>query len=181
MEATSIALRKRFVVFTALTVAVALAMNFLAVTAVSLLQVTPKSGFPGQMCGSAYASNGTLFAGDNNYRLYRSDDNGATYYLVTQFPMQPNPASLIAGYVWMIFIDSRDCIFVSIPATNRLYRSTDFGVTFNEVLCTNASINEGFYIAMTEDYHGNLYAATYTNIRHPQNPPLLKSSDGGAT
>ncbi len=72
-------------------------------------------------------------------------------------------------------------VFVSIPGTNRLYRSTNFGSAFTEVLNTNASQNDGFYIALTEDSAGNLYTATYSNSISPLLPSVLKSTDGGAT
>ena len=129
------------------------------------------------MCGSAFSRNGTLFAGDTHYNLYRSDDRGVNFRLVWNFPAQPDPASTTAGYVWTVFVDSQDRIFVSIPGTNRLYRSTDFGVTFTQVSDSGAAQNDGFYIGLTEDSSGNLYAATYSGSL--PNPPVLKSTDGG--
>jgi hypothetical protein len=133
------------------------------------------------MCASVFAANGTLFAGDTNYKLYRSDDNGASFRQIYQFPAQPNPVSDVKGYVLMIFIDSRGYLFVSIPGTNRLYRSVDFGTSFTQVMITGGSQNDGFYIAMTEDAQGSLYAATYGYSTYPVSPALMKSSDGGAT
>ena len=133
------------------------------------------------MCGSTFAPNGTLFAGDNNYDLYRSDNNGTSFRLIHQFPQQSNPNSQVAGYVWTIFVDSRNYIFVSIPGTNRLYRSTNFGSSFTQVLNTNGTQNDGFYIALTEDSARNLYAATYDNSIYPQSPAVLKSTNGGAS
>ena len=156
-----------------------LSLDFGVEAAVGQLKVTAVSGFPGQMCASVFAANGTLFAGDSNYKLYRSDDGGATFRQIYLLPSQPSPVSDIKGYVLMIFIDSRGYIFVSIPGTNRLYRSVDFGVSFAEVLATGGSRNDGFYIAMTEDSQGSLYAATYGYSTYPQSPPLMKSSDGG--
>jgi hypothetical protein len=163
-----------------LALSVCLSLDFGVEAAVDQLKVTSVSGFPGQMCASYFAANGTLFAGDSNYKLYRSDDNGASFRQIYQFPSQSSPNSAITGYVLMIFIDSRGYIFVSIPGTNRLYRSVDFGVSFTQVLVTGGSQNDGFYIAMTEDSQGSLYAATYCYSIYPQNPPLMKSSDGGA-
>jgi hypothetical protein len=164
-----------------LALSVCLSLDFGVEAAVGQLKVTAVSGFPGQMCASVFAANGTLFAGDNNYKLYRSDDGGATFRQIYLFPSQPSPVSDIKGYVLMIFIDSRGYVFVSIPGTNRLYRSVDFGASFVEVLATGGSRNDGFYIAMTEDSQGSLYAATYGYSTYPQSPPLQKSSDGGAT
>lgn len=152
----------------------------LSEAAVGQLTVSSISGFPGQMCGSIFAANGTLFAGDSNYKLYRSDDNGASFRQIYQFQAQTSPRSAIAGYVLMIYIDSRGYIFISIPGTNRLYRSIDFGANFTQVLATGGAQNDSFYIAMTEDSQGGLYAATYGYSTYPQNPPLMKSSDGGA-
>ena len=133
------------------------------------------------MCASTFTNNGTLLAGDTNYTLYRSDDNGVTYRLIYQFPKQPNPNSAVTGYVINIYVDSRNYVFVSIPTTNRLYRSINFGSSFTEVLNTNGSQNDGFYIDLTEDSQGNLYTATYCNSISPLLPSVLKSIDGGAT
>ena len=132
------------------------------------------------MCGSAFMSNGTLFAGDNDYTLYRSDNNGQSFRQIYQFPLQPNPNSAVTGYVWTIFIDSRNNIFISIPGTNRMYRSTNWGTSFSQVLNTNSAQNDGFFIAMTEDSQRNLYAATYSNSIYPTNPSVLKSTNGGS-
>ena len=173
---------KRLFVFAGLVLALSgcLSLDFGVEAAVGQLKVSAVAGFPGQMCASVFAANGTLFAGDSNYKLYRSDDNGATFMQIYQFPAQSSPNSAITGYVLMIFVDSRGYIFVSIPGTNRLYRSLDFGASFTQVLTTGGSQNDGFYIAMTEDSQGSLYAATYSYSIYPQNPPLMKSSDGGA-
>jgi hypothetical protein len=159
---------------------VCLSLDFGAQAAVGQLKVTAVSGFPGQMCASVFAANGTLFAGDSNYKLYRSDDGGVSFRQIYQFTAQPSPISDIKGYVLTLFVDSRNYIFVSIPGTNRLYRSLDFGASFTQVLATSGSQNDGFYIAMTEDSQGSLYAATYGYSTYPQSPSLQKSSDGGA-
>jgi hypothetical protein len=183
LEASSILLERHVVAFVVLAVAVSMvfSVNFPVDTAASAFQFTYRGAFLGQMCGSAYASNGTLFAGDNSYRLYRSDDNGASFTFLYQFPTQPNSSSAVLGYVWMIFVDSHNTLFVSVPGTNRLYRSTNFGFSFSQVLNANGTANDGFYMAMTEDNNGGLYAATYCNSLAPQSPPLLKSYDGGIT
>jgi hypothetical protein len=133
------------------------------------------------MDDSYFAPNGTLFAGDSNYKLYRSDNYGASFRLIYQFPQQSNPNSAVAGYVWNIFVDSRNNLFVSIPGTNRLYRSTNFGSSFSQVLNTNGAQNDGFYIATTEDSNGNLYTATYSNSIYPNAPTILKSTNGGSS
>jgi hypothetical protein len=148
---------------------------------ISQLQITSEPSFTGQMCTSIFTRNGTLFSGDNNYNLYRSDNNGTSFRLVFQFPKQSSPNSAITGFVWTIFVDSRNYIFISIPGTNRLYRSTNFGSSFSQVLNTNGTQNDGFYIALTEDSTGNLYSATYSNSIYPQNPPILESTNGGAS
>lgn len=145
------------------------------------LQITAVSSFPAQMFSSYFAPNGTLFAGDIDYNLYRSDDYGASFRLIYRFSVPSNPATMITGYVWTIFVDSRNNLFVSIPCTNRLYRSTNFGSSFTTVLNTNGTQNDGFYIAITEDSQGNLYTATYCNSIYPNMPTLLKSTNGGTT
>lgn len=162
-----------------LALSLCLSLNFRVEASVSQLKTSAVSGFPGQICGSVFAVNGTLFVGGSNYRLYRSDDGGVTFRQIYHFSAQPNASSPIAGYVMTIFIDSRNYIFVSIPATNTLYRSINFGATFTQVLVNAAALNDGFYIAMTEDSTGALYAATYAFSL--QNPPLQKSTDGGTT
>jgi len=148
---------------------------------IAQLQINNVPSFSGQLCCSYFAPDGTLFAGDNDFNLYRSDDNGGSFRLIYHFPSQPNPASSVNGYVWDIFVDSHSTVFVSIPGTNRLYRSSNFGSSFSEVLNTGGSQNDGFYIALTEDSSGNLYAATYCNSVYPNNPAVLKSSNGGVT
>jgi outer membrane biosynthesis protein TonB len=155
--------------------------NFQAQASISTLQVNNVPNFAGQMCSSAFTKNGTLFAGDNDFNLYRSDNNGASFSQVYRFPAQPNPDSAVTGYTWTIYIDSRNYIFVSIPGTNILYRSTNFGASFSRVQTIGSPINDGFYIGMTEDSQGNLYAATYSNSLYPTNPPVLKSTNGGAS
>ena len=145
----------------------AIILNFQARASIDQLLITPVPSFSGQMYSSTFARNGTLFAGDNSYNLYRSDDNGSSFRLIYQFPTQFNPTSMVTGFVWNIFVDSRNYVFVSIPGTNRLYRSTNFGSSFSQVLNTNGTQNDGFYIALTEDSTRNLYSATYSNSIYP--------------
>jgi hypothetical protein len=145
------------------------------------LQISPVPSFSAQMFSSYFAPNGTLFAGDIDYNLYRSDDYGATFRLIYQFPKPFSPVTMVTGYVWTIFVDSQSNLFVSIPCTNRLYRSTNFGSSFTMVLNTNGTQEDGFYIALTEDSQGNLYTATYCNSVYPNYPALLKSADGGVS
>ncbi|MGD6809815.1 MAG: WD40/YVTN/BNR-like repeat-containing protein [Candidatus Bathyarchaeia archaeon] len=145
------------------------------------LQITSIPSFSGQMFSSYFAPNGTLFAGDIDYNLYRSDDYGVTFRIVYQFPKPENPITMVTGYVWTIFVDSQNRLFVSIPCTNRLYCSTNYGASFTTVLNTNGTQNDGFYIAVTEDNQGNLYTATYCNSIYPNMPALLKSTNGGTS
>ena len=49
-----------------------------------------KIAFAPQIVASTFSGNGTLFAGDNNYTLYRSDDNGTSFRLAYTFPSQTN-------------------------------------------------------------------------------------------
>jgi hypothetical protein len=126
------------------------------------------------------ASDGTVFAGDNNYNIYKSTDSGVTFSKIFTIPAQSNPWEWMAGRVWTTFVDSRGYLFVSAGATNRLYRSTDGGTSFTEVLNFpgRSTYSDGDVIAMTEDASGNLYAAEYADT-----PParLWKSTDSGAT
>lgn len=135
--------------------------------------------------GNDVDANGVLWAGDKNFTLWKSTDNGVTFRSVYILPHEntvahyPNPQS---GIVWMVFVDSRGYIFVSAGGDkNCLYRSIDGGVNFNAVLNANDTTNRSFYIAMTEDNQGNLYAATYTIAVGVAQPLLLKSTNGGAS
>ncbi len=134
--------------------------------------------FSPQIVASTFSSNGVLYVGDTNYTLYRSENNGSSFSQIYEFPNQTNPTGYFVGYVMTLFIDSRGYIFVSIPGTNRLYRSTDAGASFTQVLNTNGTRNEGFFIALTEDLQGSLYTATFDNTIVSA---FLKSTDGGAT
>jgi photosystem II stability/assembly factor-like uncharacterized protein len=145
------------------------------------LQVKPLSSFPSQMSASAYTKNGTIFAGDNNYNIYRSDNNGLSFNKIYTIPPEENPQSDRAGIVWTLFIDSKNNLFASVPSTNKLYRSSDFGASFNAVLNTNGTQNDGFYSAVTEDANGTLYTATYCKSVYPEKPAVLKSIDNGET
>jgi hypothetical protein len=136
--------------------------------------------FTPQIVCSTFTGNGTLFAGDNNYTLYRSDDNGTSFRLICQFPNQTSNTDGFTGYTMMLFIDSKNDVFVSIPGTSRLYKSDNFGANFTESLKANATDNDGFYVAMTEDKVGNLYTTTYCNSEAIY-PQTYMSSDNGKT
>jgi len=124
------------------------------------------------------SSDGTVFAGDRNYKIYKSTDSGLTFSNIYTIPAQSSPWGVHAGKVWTVFVDSRDYLFISAGSTNRLYRSTNGGTSFTEVLNLARPSNDGMIISMTEDASGNLYAAEYANV-----PParLWKSTDGGVT
>jgi hypothetical protein len=126
--------------------------------------------------------NGILWAGDKNFALWKSFDNGTTFQYVYKLPYElPKfPDNPYSGLVWNVFVDSRGYIFTSCGgANNSLYRSTNGGVSFSAVLNANDTSNRSFYISMTEDGLGNLYTVTYT-IGFAQ-PIMLKSTNGGAS
>ena len=129
------------------------------------------------------SSNGTVFAGGNNYDIYKSTDSGITFTQIFTIPTQSNPWGLMAGRVWTTFVDSRDYVFVSAGATNRLYRSTNYGTSFTEVLNFpgRTTYADGHVIAMTEDADHNLYAAEYADTPPAGGSRLWKSTDSGAT
>jgi len=128
------------------------------------------------------STNGTIFTGDNSYHIYKSTDNGTTFTNIYTIPAQPNPWGLMAGRIWTVFVDSRNYVFVSSGSTNRLYRSTNFGTSFAEVLnFTLRTANDGHVLSMTEDASGDLYAAEYANVPPPGGCRLWKSTDDGAT
>jgi hypothetical protein len=125
--------------------------------------------------GSDVDSKGNVFVG-YNYSVYKSVDNGRNFTLVFTIPYQSNPWTLMAGRIWSVYVDSRDYVFVSAIGTNRLYRSTDGGTSFVEVLNLNRTWNDGGIINMDEDELGNLYACEYGADKSAR---LFKSSTGG--
>jgi hypothetical protein len=127
--------------------------------------------------GNDVDSNGVLWAGDRNFGLWKSTDNGASFQFVYRMPGVFDVNNAYSGHVWNVFVDSRNFIFASAGGTNGLYRSTNGGVSFTQVLNSNASRSESFYIDMTEDISGNLYTITYTD--GSAQPQILKSTNGG--
>ncbi len=129
--------------------------------------------------GNDVDSKGILYVGDKNFNLYKSNDNGTTFSKIYTMPGTYDPSNPYSGMVWNVFVDSRNNIFASAGGTAGLFRSTNGGTTFSQVLKTNGTTLESFYISMTEDNSGNLYTVTYTN--GIATPLILKSTDGGAT
>jgi len=129
------------------------------------------------------SSNGTVFAGDSNYNIYKSTDCGITFTNIFTIPTQSNNWGLMAGRVWTTFVDSRDYVFVSAGGTNRLYRSINYGTSFSEVLNMpdRTTYADADIISMTEDASGNLYGAEYADTMPPGGSRLWKSTDGGGT
>jgi photosystem II stability/assembly factor-like uncharacterized protein len=122
-------------------------------------------------------SKGVLWVGDKNFGVWKSTDNGASFQLVYRMPGSLEGGNPYIGLVWNLFVDSRDYIYASAGGTAGLFRSTDGGVSFTQVLKTNGTTNESFYLAMTEDNAGALYTVTYTQGK--ATPLMLKSVDGG--
>jgi hypothetical protein len=122
--------------------------------------------------------NGVIWAGDKNFGLWKSTDNGASFQFVYRLPGAFDANNAYSGLVWNVFVDSRGFIFASAGGTNGLFRSTNGGASFSQVLNTNGSRSESFYISMTEDNAGSLYTVTYTD--GSAKPQLLKSTNGGA-
>jgi photosystem II stability/assembly factor-like uncharacterized protein len=142
------------------------------------IQISPLSIASG-FAGNDVDSKGVLWAGDKNFTLWKSLDNGMTYQQVYRLPGTFDSTNSYSGLVWNVFVDSRDYIFGSAGGTGALFRSTNGGASFTSVLKTNGTTNESFYISMTEDNAGSLYVVTYTSGNAV--PLMLKSTNGGAS
>ncbi len=135
-------------------------------------------------------SAGNIYAGKQR-QIYKSTDNGKTFTLIYTISAPPKAWNTNAFYngneVLLVYVDSRDYVFVSAISTNRLYRSTDGGKTFSHVLNLKRVLweTDGSLIRMTEDQHGHLYAAEYgdcsRNDKGESLTRLWKSTNGGAT
>ena len=124
-------------------------------------------------------SKGVLYAGDKNFNIYKSIDNGVSFTKIYTLPGTYDASNQYSGMVWNVFVDSRNYVFASGGGTGSLFRSINGGSSFSQVLKTNGTTLESFYISMTEDSNGYLYTVTYTNGAAV--PYILKSVDGGAT
>lgn len=108
---------------------------------------------------------GYQVAGTPMARLYRSDDAGENWTEHPLFGEQRDPPTMKFGatpIVLVAAIDPRDPNIVLLtsleanpPKGDRLYRSTDGGVTFKQVLATNDKIRDTFFAA-----DGSVYVAT---------------------
>jgi hypothetical protein len=160
-----------------ITILVSSLLLYCAPSAAAEIQVTPLANC--SFAGNDVDSKGVLWAGDRNFGVWKSVDNGGSFQLVYRMPGTLEAGNDYSGLVWMVFVDSRDHIFVSAGGTGGLFRSVDGGASFKQVLSTNGTTNESFYLSMTEDDSGSLYAVTYTNGKAV--PYMLKSVDGGAS
>lgn len=120
--------------------------------------------------GSIYAMSGVIGAGvPNSYELYKSIDNGNTWVIVHSFIM-------VGLFRYFIFINSLGYIFLQI--THHIYRSTDGGITFTDVLdlvdVTAIVISSN----ISENINGDLYIGRYQSA---VNLTIYKSTDNGAT
>ena len=123
----------------------------------------------------------TLFMGDSSDTLWKSTDNGRTFASIFTIPEQSSESALFADRVMMVFVDSRDYIFVSGGSTNRVYRSTDAGASFDEVLNFQRGANDAQTWAMEEDPENNLYVVEYgVQTGSVSGGRLWKSYDDGA-
>jgi len=120
--------------------------------------------------GNGWNSKGYHFLQVYPDKIYRSVLGGCLYELLYTFPDTPSEPR---GF----FIDSRDYIFwggwgFAVGDSERIYRSTDGGKTWTQVL----SIAGGLSGGIDEDSEGNLYAGSWG-----ANAKIYKSTDGGAT
>lgn len=129
-----------------------------------------------QFSASDIDSEGNIYVAWN-YHIYKSVDHGKTFtdiYTITAGPT-------VNGLVFLVYVDSRDYVFVSALQTDRLYRSIDGGTTFTEVIDLNRVGDKGSILAMTEDDNGDLYATEYNNDGYVADARLYKSTDEGAS
>ncbi len=150
-----------------------------AIAPVVEAQIQISASGAGSFVGNDVSSNGVLFAGDKAFNIYKSIDNGVSFTKIYTLPGIYDGLNPHSGLVWNLFIDSRGYIFASASGTGGLFRSTNGGGSFIQVLKTNGTSLESFYISMTEDNNGYLYTVTYTN--GGAIPYILKSTDDGAT
>ena len=136
------------------------------------------SGFAGASCTVDPTNANSVFASSDD-NLYRSDDKGHSWKLAETFPgylaaihVSPTDSAVYVGIKW----------FGAAPGFNGIFKSTDHGVSFaNQAFATPDS----FLIIwdIEEDTANNkLYAATEIATHPtPYNPPIFRSSNGGAT
>ena len=108
---------------------------------------------------------GYQVAGAPTARLYRSDDAGENWTEHPLFGEQRDPPTMKFGATPIVLVaavdpkDPNSVLLTSIeanpPKGDRLYRSTDGGVTFKQVLATNDKIRDAFFAA-----DGSVYVAT---------------------
>ena len=141
---------------------------------------------------------GYQVAGAPTARLYRSANAGEDWTERPLFGEQRDPPTMKFGatpIVLVAAIDPKDpntLLLTSIeanpPKGDRLYRSTDAGVTFTQVLATNDKIRDVFYAADGSVYVATLGSGTYHSTNRGadftplQGPPQLgclgQRSDG---
>jgi uncharacterized protein (TIGR03382 family) len=119
---------------------------------------------------------GYQVAGTPMARLFRTDNGGDAW---TERPLVTDPPTIQFGTTPIVHVGAIDpanpdtLLLVSVeanpPEGDRVYRSTDGGVTFVQVLATTDRIRDVFYAK-----DGSVYAATLGGGSH-------RSTDGGAT
>ena len=120
---------------------------------------------------------GYQVAGSPMARLYRSDNGGADWTERPLFGEQRDPPTMRFGMTPIVLISAIDpkdpnTLFLTsldavVPKGDRLYRSTDGGVTFRQVLATTDRIRDVFYAK-----DGAVYVATLAGGSY-------RSTDGG--
>jgi hypothetical protein len=103
-------------------------VGFLALTLFFLTMLSARADIqlipiktPLSFTGNDVDFNGVLWAGDRNFGLWKSTDNGTSFQFVYRLPGVFDATNAYSGHVWNVFVDSRNSIFASAGGTNQCH------------------------------------------------------------